>query len=92
MKPRTAIGLLLTLVGGGIILWGVWEALKPLADYYQASLNSAMSQPDDAEQKLSAAMMRGVKIGLVGVLPMIIGSVMLKISMFQRLRNRKRSR
>lgn len=88
MKPRTLLGVVLLLVGGAVILWGIAEALIPLIRYYGQALEAPLDQKEEAEQLLSAAMKRGVLIGAAGVIPFLIGSVLLKVTLLQRLRSR----
>ncbi len=86
---KVILGVALTVVGAAIVLWGVFDALVPLMNYYKANVENAMGVPDGAEQRLSGTMLRAVVKGAVGVPVLLSGSVLLKISFFQRLRKRR---
>ena len=83
---KAAIGLVLSLLGGGVILYGAGLAVVPLVGMYQGAVDHPLDQPEGAEQNVSREMLHGVKIGAIGVVPMLAGSVLMKAAMFQRLR------
>ncbi len=85
---RTLIGIVLVLIGGGIVLYGLWQALTPLFGLYQGALADPMGQPDGTEESVSASMLDAVKIGAIGLPFLIIGTVLLKISFYRRLFSR----
>jgi len=82
---RTAIGLILVLAGGGLILFGIGGALMALFGLYGNAIDNAMGMSATAEQDASRAMIRGVIVGACGVPFLIAGSVLLKVTMFQRM-------
>ena len=75
------LGCLLSLVGAGIIITGGAIAVSALAGMYGHALSAdALEQPAMSEEETSAAMIRGVVIGAVGVPLIVVGSVLLKAS------------
>ena len=88
---RTVIGLLLVLAGGAVIIFGIGMALMQLFGLYQSAMNNAMGMGATAEQDASRAMIRGVIVGACGVPFLIAGSVMLKVTLFQRLSGSSRA-
>jgi len=86
---RGILGLILLLVGGGIMLTGGTFAVLPLVDLYRANLEHPLDQPESAERNTSDRMLRGVYIGAAGTPLFIAGSVLLKITLVQRLRKKK---
>lgn len=85
---KTAIGLILVFIGMAIALYGIGGALVQVIGLYQSAMADPLGQPEGAEKAVSSEMMRFVVIGLFGLPPLIIGSVLLKIGMYQRLRRR----
>lgn len=85
---RTAIGLILVLIGMAIALYGIGGAMMQVIGLYQGAIADPLGQPEGAEKAVSVQMMRHVIIGLFGVPPLISGSVLLKIGMYQRMRRR----
>jgi hypothetical protein len=83
MKFRTLIGLLLVLVGGGIALYGVGMAVMELVHLYGSALNDPLADTPGpgAEQGVADRMIRDAIIGGCGVVPLIIGSMLLKVGM-----------
>lgn len=86
---KTLVGLVLSLVGAGIMLTGAWIALSALLGLYQAALQDPLGQPEGTEKDVSVAMLRGVYIGAAGIVPFLIGSVLLKTVFFRRLARRR---
>lgn len=85
---RTAIGLILLLLGMAIALYGIGGALVQVIGLYQGALSDPLGQPDGAEKAASSQMMHFVVIGLFGIPPLLIGTVLLKIGMYQALKRR----
>lgn len=85
VKPVTILGLLLTLLGGAIILAGGGYAMYHLVSIYYNNVNDPLGQADGAEANVSHQMLIGVGVGAIGILPFLIGSVILKVSLFRRL-------
>lgn len=83
---KAAIGMVLSLGGGGVLVYGAGMALVPLVGMYQGAVDHPLDQPEGAEEGVSREMLHGVKIGAIGVVPLLAGSVLLKVAMFQRLR------
>ena len=82
---RTAIGLILTVVGAGVIVWGLWMGLQELRGLYEGATNDALGMGATAEQDASKRMIRWAIVGACGVPLFVVGSVMLKITFVQRL-------
>lgn len=85
---KLSLGLILTLVGGAVVLVGMYMALAPVIHMYQANLENAMGQPDGAEQQVGKDMWKGVIVGAVGIVPFLIGTVLLKAALFRKIRNK----
>ncbi|MFM9996815.1 MAG: hypothetical protein ACKVU4_13565 [Phycisphaerales bacterium] len=86
---RTMLGLILVLLGGAVMLYGFGAAVVELMGLYQGTFDDPMGQPDGTEEGVSRRMIRSVIIGAVGVPVFIVGSVMLKITLLQRVRGRR---
>lgn len=82
------LGLSLLLLGGAIMLTGIGLALTPLFELYRDSLEHPLDEPATPESETRPRMMRGVYVGAAGAPLMIAGSIMLKVTMIQRLRGR----
>lgn len=87
---KTLIGLFLAIVGAAIIIVGAGMALRELVGLYGGVMNDPLGQPDGEEKRVSDAMIHGVLIGGIGILPFLIGTVMLKTALFRRARSRFR--
>ena len=88
---RTALGLILVLIGAGVMLYGLGTALSELFGLYQGALSDPLAEPKVGEKETSKAMIRAAIIGASGIPFFIVGSVLLKITLFQRLaRGRRR--
>jgi len=86
---RLTIGLMLLFVGGAVMLYGIGTALHEFVGLYQGAVDNAMGMKANAEQDASKAMIRAVIIGGCGVPLFVAGSVMLKITVMQRIMGRK---
>ena len=82
---RAAIGLILSLIGGGVVVFGIVVAVRAFGGLYEGATTNAMGMSATAEEDTSKAMIRAVIIGACGVPLLIAGTVLLKVSMFQRL-------
>ncbi len=87
---RTLLGLILVLLGGAVALIGIGMALLAFASLYQGALADPLNQPDGAEKAVGDAMWRWAMIGVGGLAPFLLGSVLLKMSLFHRLSKRGR--
>jgi uncharacterized iron-regulated membrane protein len=81
---KATLGLILILAGGVTIVYGIGLALYALMGLYQGAVENPMGQPATAEKDTSEAMIRAAIIGACGVPFFIAGSVLLKVSFFQR--------
>ena len=86
---RLFIGLLLLLIGAAFLIAGIVMGLEPLISLYRGALNNPLGQPGSVEQDTSHAMFHGLAIGAVGILPFLIGSALVKVSLFQKLRKKR---
>jgi hypothetical protein len=86
---RLFIGILFTVVGGVVAVVGLLGALGELVGMYSSALNDAMADGPEGKA-VGASMMRWAVIGATGVPFLLVGSVMLKISMFQKMRRMAR--
>ncbi len=104
---KFTLGLVLTLVGLAIVLYGFGSALKGLTAIYSNAIESPLDEPSlgegsgrgDAgsggttgEKAISEKMIDSVMIGAIGLPPLIVGSVLLKWAMFSRWRRKVRER
>lgn len=83
---RGMIGAILMLVGGAVVLLGIGLAVKPVIDLYRANLDDPMGQPEGAERRVPLDMRKGLIVGAAGVVPFMIGSVLVKMEVRRRLR------
>jgi hypothetical protein len=86
------IGLVLSLAGAAVVIVGIGMAVHELIGLYQGAINDPMHEPQGGEKAVSARMIHGVLIGAAGVPFLIIGSVLLKVTLFQRLFGRRAGR
>lgn len=84
------LGLAFLLLGGAIMLTGMGLALAPLVELYRNNLEHPLDEPATPESQTKSRMMRGVYVGAAGAPLMVAGSIMLKITMIQRLRGPRR--
>lgn len=85
---RAVIGLILTLAGAALVGYAIFHGLHELAGLYEGAANDALGMPPTAEKDASAAMIRAAIVGACGAPLLLAGSIMLKVSIFQRLRRR----
>lgn len=93
---KSLLGFTLLLVGIAIIVFGMFQALRPVVAMYQEAMTDPMGSEaqhsgqqdalDNAKDDVPKQMFQGIAIGAVGLVPLLIGTVLLKIAMFQRLR------
>lgn len=88
---RSLVGIILVLLGGAIVIYGVLAGLAPLRGLYEGATNDAMGMPPTAETDASKLMIRAALIGACGVPLLLAGSILLKISIWQRLSRAKRA-
>jgi len=81
------LGLFLLLVGMAFLVTGIVGAALELGHTYQQALDHPMEDPPAGAgtDDLPMRMLVHVGIGAIGVVPMIVGSIMLKIGIIQRL-------
>jgi len=89
---RLIIGLVLTLLGTAILLYGIGDALLDLIGLYQTALNTPLDAPPDYEQHVSHAMLVSVAIGAIGIPPLLIGSYLFYSTLRRQHRERQRRR
>ncbi len=82
---RLIIGILFALIGGVVVVVGLLGALNELVGMYSAALNDAMADGPEGKA-VGANMMRWAIVGAAGAPFLLVGSVMLKISLFQKVR------
>ncbi len=86
---RTVLGTLLLLIGAAVMLYGLGTALLELMGLYQGALSDPLGQPEGAETDISRRMIRAAITGALGIPPFLVGAVLLKITLIQRLRRRR---
>ncbi len=96
---KSLLGFTLLLVGIAIIVFGMFQALRPVVAMYQEAMTDPMGSEaqhsgqqdvlDSAKDKVPHQMFRGIAISAVGLIPLLIGTVLIKIAIFQRLRRSK---
>lgn len=88
---RTVVGVILILVGGAIVLAGIGLALWPLIAAYQQNMANPMGDgATAAETDLQSKMLRGVYVGVPGLIVMIAGKMMVKAAIIRKLRSKGR--
>ena len=91
---KLALGLILMLIGAAVAVTGIVLALLSLGGLYSGFLTDALGQPDDAVQTTQHGMYKGVIIGAIGIVPFVVGSMMVKGSIVRKLiraRNKARN-
>lgn len=94
---RLGLGLFLMLVGAGIMLVGMFLALRSLVGLYKGVLDDPMgdhqpagaAEPGDIAQQ---GMYQGVIFGAIGIPPFLIGVVMVKGAIIRRIAKAGRQR
>lgn len=86
---RLFIGILFAVVGGVVVVVGLLGALNELVGMYSSALNDALADGPEAKA-VGANMLRWAITGAAGVPFLIIGTVLLKISLFQKVRKMAR--
>ncbi|MFZ4573953.1 MAG: hypothetical protein ACOYN0_06120 [Phycisphaerales bacterium] len=81
---RIFVAISLILLGGAVLLYGGGGALRELFSLYGSALNNPLDGPPGGEQGLSDRMLHGVKVGAIGLLPLIVGVALLKGSFARR--------
>ncbi|HZW08865.1 MAG TPA: hypothetical protein VFF69_03095 [Phycisphaerales bacterium] len=89
---RMLSGLILMLAGAGVMLYGIWLALRQLVGLYQGAMSDPLGQPEGTEAAAQQGMIEGVKIGAVGVVPFLIGVYLFRGAVARRLRRRAQRR
>lgn len=85
-QPRFALGLTLTLVGGGLCVAGIFLGVAPLIAVYRDAMTDPLKESGVSAQQTSSAMLRGLIVGAIGVPIFLAGSIMTGRSFIQRLR------
>jgi hypothetical protein len=81
------VGVILILIGGAVVLAGIGLALWPLIEVYQQNINNAMGDAaTTAETNLQARMLRGVYVGVPGLVVLIAGKMMVKAAIIRKIR------
>ncbi len=91
---KLIIGLACVLCGGAAMLYGIGTGVWPIIALYRDTLadpmNQTGAQADDQTQAITANMWRAVTVGFLGAIPFLIGTVLLKMSLFQKVRRTMR--
>lgn len=82
---RLALGLFLMFVGGAVMVAGIVLAVLKLASLYQGALDAPLDQPPGTEAAVETGMLHGVAFGAIGIVPFIIGSVLVKATIAQKI-------
>lgn len=82
---RLFIGIMFAVVGGVVAVVGLLGALNELVGMYSSALNDALADGPEAKA-VGANMLRWAITGAAGVPFLIIGTVLLKVSLFQKIR------
>jgi hypothetical protein len=90
---KGTVGLILVLVGGAAMLYAIGAGLWPVIALYRDTLADPLSEASPGDGKaISAEMWRAVIVGVVGFVPFLIGTVLLKVALFQRMRRAMRGK
>jgi len=82
---KTFIGLILVLAGGGVMLLGICMAVYTLISMYSGVLNDPMSDAGPQPKEVSETMIHWAIIGGIGAPFFLIGSMLLKVTLLQKL-------
>lgn len=82
---RLLLGIVFALGGGAVVLVGLLGALHELVGLYSSALNDPLAVDSPEGKVVGASMMRWAATGCAGVPFLIIGVVLLKISLFQKI-------
>ncbi len=83
---RTGLGCVLAGVGMLVVLTGIGGALWALVGLYAGAINDPLGQPEGTEAHVEHAMLIWVGVGAVGIVPLAIGSALLKAKAAAKLR------
>jgi hypothetical protein len=87
---RAALGIILVLAGGGLLVYALLAGLHELRGLYEGAANDALGMSPTAEKDASRAMISAAIVGVCGMPLLLAGSVMLKVSVWQRVMGKKR--
>jgi hypothetical protein len=85
---KTILGLILTLIGIAILVYGVGMALMQVVGMYDAALNHPLDDRP-GESGIPGTMLRFVLIGCVGIPFLVAGKVLLIMAYRSRRRARR---
>ncbi len=89
---RLVSGLILMLIGGGIMLYGIYLALRQLVGLYQGVLEDPMGDSaaggEEPGEVAREGMLHGVKIGALGIVPFLVGVYLFRGAIVRQLRRR----
>lgn len=91
---KTLIGLVLFVVGLLVVLYGLGSALLELGSLYQGALNdplgnsSVSSGNEEPARVVGNHMWQYAIIGMIGIPPLLIGSTLLSLGFWSRIRKR----
>ncbi len=85
---RATLGIVLVLLGAAVMLYGLGTALSELIGLYQGALTDPLAQAGNTEQDTSRRMIRAAVTGALGIPLFVVGAVLLKITLIQRLGRR----
>lgn len=80
---RTALAIFLVAIGAIVMLYGIATGLASLVAIYQNALTDPLAEPAKNEMSVRSDILRSVAIGAAGIVPFLIGSVMLKVGLFR---------
>lgn len=83
---KTIIGLMLTLIGIAIVVYGIGSALLEVVGMYQGALNDPLAPNDAAEAAVPANMLRSLVIGCIGIPFLLAGKAFLIVAWRERAR------
>ena len=86
---RTLIAIVLVVAGLLIAFGGIGFAITELVGLYGSTIADPLGEGGGSEKDISRRMLIGVGVGAAGVLPLMIGSAMLKIGLIRKLRERR---
>jgi hypothetical protein len=89
---RLLIALVLWVIGVGVMLYGIGNALLEISSLYQGAINNPLNQPDNAEKMFSERMIRMLIIGAAGIPFLIIGTIMVRSAAAARRRELRTAR
>ena len=84
-RTRWTLGLILTIIGTALVLYGLINALLAFATLYQSNLSDPLGGGNDREANIAKDMQRPLIVAAIGIVPMLVGNFLLGASLLKAL-------